>query len=107
MTSVETILTELSQAMRRELSDMRHELAQIKRVVIHEGIDDQTPFDIRGAADYLGLSKQTLYMMRSNGTGPRELSPRRYIKADLDEWQQTRGIDSAGRARMKSKIKIA
>ncbi len=58
---------------------------------------NQTPFDTRAAASYLGMSKSTLEKLRVFGGGPKYLKLRhlvRYRQQDLDEWMSERLIGS-------------
>lgn len=58
---------------------------------------NQTPFDTRAAASYLGMSKSTLEKTRVFGGGPKYLKLGhlvRYRQQDLDEWMSERLIGS-------------
>jgi len=67
---------------------------------------DDTVFSISDTADYLGISRQTLYGYRSTNTDPPRLSPRKYLKRDVDIWDAKRDLDKLGVARVaKAKAK--
>ena len=60
-------------------------------------LNNPTPFDTRGAASYLGMSKSTLEKLRVFGGGPKYLKLGhlvRYRPQDLDEWMSERLIGS-------------
>lgn len=53
----------------------------------------------QGAADYLGISKSTLYNLRRAGTGPKHFKRGqliRYTTTDLDAWMRQED-DEGGR----------
>ena len=55
--------------------------------------------DASNAADYLGFSKKTLAMKRSEGNGPKYIKRGRifYFREDLDEWLKEGRRSSTGK----------
>ena len=87
----------MSIEIRSELNDLRHRLERLERTRTNRGRTNR-----RGAAAYLGRSREFLRQLHLRGEGPRRAADGSYTYDDLDAY-----AEEAARPRLHGAERIA
>ena len=94
----DTMSDEKANEILQELRDLKKQVADL---INDKVLPPDHVFDIEGAAAYMGISKNTLYFMRSRTKDGPPSSGKKYIKKKIDEWMETKDLDALGLAERK------